>query len=128
LKNLSTKSTSSFSVNVPASLLYSKNLVSIPSNMSRIEEIDRALERIFAIESHLSMTDCIQVSNMQIQIEKIMQKYRDNDREMIPLDEMRIAQFQERIEEIYIKNEPSSQDLIYAELLMQEKKTLLENL
>jgi hypothetical protein len=115
-------------MNVPTSLLYSKNLVSMPSTLSRIEEIDRALENIFAVESHLSLVDCIQISNMQMQIDKIMLKYRDSKRAMIPLDEMRIAQFKERIEHIYMKNEPNCQELIYAESLMRKKKELLAHL
>jgi hypothetical protein len=96
--------------------------------MSRIEEIDLALENIFAEEKYLSHVKRLQIRNMQLQMDKIRNKYMQTPRKMNPLDALRLTHFQERVDAIYMENEPTSQDFMKAELLMQEKERLLESL
>ncbi len=120
--------TSSFSLNVPESVLFSDRLVSFSPYMSRIEEIDLALENIFAEEKYLSHVKRLQIRNMQLQMDKIRNKYIQTPRKMNPLDALRLTHFQERVDAIYMENEPTSQDFMKAELLMQEKERLLESL
>ena len=125
---MSLKSTSSFHVNVPTSVLFSEKLQSLSSQMSRIEEIEMVIEDIFAVEKHLSPADIMHISNMQLQMEKILSKYPDDIEEMIPLDEMRLLHFQERIDAIYADNEPASRDFIYAEKLLEEREEILSSI
>ena len=118
--------TSSFSVNAPQSSLFSEKLVSFSPYISRLEEIEIELENIFAVEKYLSYVKRLQVYNMQLQIDKIKAKYSTDDSIMIPLDEMRILRFQERIDALYAENEPTRHDFIRAEALMAEKEALLD--
>jgi hypothetical protein len=118
----------SFSLNVPESATFSDRLVSFAPYMSRIEEIDLALENIFAEERYLSYVQQLKIKNMQLQIDKIKNKYLQKAQKMNPLDALRLTHFQERIDAIYAENEPTSQDFIQAELLMQEKERLLDSL
>ncbi len=120
----SSKSTSTFSVNIPQSTIFSNNIIS-RKIFSRIDEINAELEKIFSVEEKLSSIEELEIFNMQLQIKKISEKYQSKQQDMIPLDEMRILKFQERIEKIYHKNEPSHEALIYAEKLMQEKEMLI---
>lgn len=96
--------------------------------MSRLEEIEVELESIFAVEKYLSYVKRLQVYNMQLQIDKIKAKYSNKKRIMIPLDETRILNFQERIDAIYAENEPTKSDFMRAESLMAEKEELLGHL
>jgi len=114
--------------NLTESTLLSERLVSFMPYMSRLEEIDLALEGIFSQEKYLPYVKQLQISNMQLQMDKIRNKYIQNPREMSPLDALRLTHFQERIDTIYTENEPSSKEFMQAELLMQEKQTLLESL
>ncbi len=125
MSSLSSKSTSSFSVNVPQSVLFSKNLVSLSESRSRLEEIEFALESIFGDEKLLTIFQSIQVHGMYREIEKINQKYASKDLIMLPLDALRLTHFQERIEAIYAENEPTKKEFIYAESLIEEKERLL---
>ncbi len=125
MNNLFSKSASRFSVNVPQSVLFSDNLVSLSDKQTRIQEIEFALERIFAVENQLTILETIKVQNMQREIEKIKQKYAETNRIMIALDELRISNFQERIEAIYVENKPTSKEFIHAERLMQKREELL---
>ena len=118
--------TSSFSVNAPQSSLFSEKLVSFSPYISRLEEIEIELENIFAVEKYLSYVKRLQVYNMQLQIDKIKAKYSAKNPIMIPLDEMRILGFQERIEAIYAENEPTRHDFMRAEALMAEKEALVD--
>jgi hypothetical protein len=121
-------STSSFSLNVPESVLFSERLVSFSPYMSRLEEIDLALENIFAEEKYLSYVKQLQITNMQLHMDKIRNKYIQTPRTITPLDALRLTHFQERIDAIYAENEPTSEDFIQAELLMKEKEMLLNSL
>ena len=94
--------------------------------MSRLEEIEMELESIFAVEKYLSYVKRLQVYNMQLQIDKIKAKYSAKNPIMIPLDEMRILGFQERIDALYAENEPTSYDFMRAEALMAEKEALVD--
>lgn len=125
MSSLSSKSTSNFSVNVPQSVLFSENLVSLSQNKSRLEEIEFALEGIFGVEKLLTTLQSIQVHNMHREIDKINQKYVTTNRIMIEMDVLRVTRFQERIEAIYAENEPTKKEFIYAESLLQEKERLL---
>lgn len=125
MSHITTNKTSSFSINVPQSVLYSDNLVSNFDTLSRLQEIDKALEKIFAVENRLSCEEEIAIANMQMQIKTIELKYVSTDREMIPLDALRICRFRERIDAIYAENEPRKEDFLYAEILMEEREELL---
>ncbi len=125
MNNLSSKLASRFTVNVPQSVLFSDNLVSLSDTKTRLEEIELVLENIFAAENQLTILQTIKVHNMQKEIDKINQKYIDTKHIMIALDELRISNFQERIEAIYVANKPSQKEFIYAETLMQEQEELL---
>jgi len=125
MSSLSSKSTSNFSVNVPQSVLFSDNLVSLSENRSRLEEIECALEGIFAVEKTLTTTETMQIHNMNREIAKINKKYASNSRIMIPMDALRLTHFQERIDAIYTENEPTNKEFIYAEVLIEEKERLL---
>ena len=122
---MSLQSTSSFHVSVPDTVLFSEKLHALSSQTTRLEEIESALEDIFAIERQLSASDIMHIANMQHQMGKIIAKYPDASVEMIPLDELRLIQFQERIDAIYAKSEPASKDLIYAEKLLKEREEIL---
>ncbi len=119
------KLASRFSVNVPQSVLFSDDLVSLADKQTRIQELESALESIFAVENQLTILETIKVQNMQREIDKINQKYAETNRIMIVLDEQRISNFQERIEAIYLENKPTSKEFIQAERLMQEREQLL---
>ncbi len=119
------KSTSRFSVNVPQSVLFSDNLVSLSDKQTRYKEIESALESIFGVEGQLTTLQTIKVHNMQREIDKIKQRYAGTERIMIALDELRISNFEERIEEIYMENKPSQEEFIYAERLLKEQEELL---
>lgn len=125
MSNIFSKSTSNFSVNVPQSVLFSKNLVSLAQSRSRLEEIDFELEGIFGVEKLLTTLQSIEVHNMYREIDKINLKYASTNHTMIPMDALRVSCFLERIEAIYLENEPTKKEFIYAESLMQEKERLL---
>lgn len=125
MSNVSFNTTGSFSVNVPQSVLFSSKLVSQEENVSRLEKIEKELEAIFSVEQRLSTVEQIEIYKMQLEMEKIALKYVSTNREMIPLDTLRMSHFKERIDTIYTDNEPSNQDFIKAEALMQEKENLL---
>jgi len=125
MNTLFSKSTSRFSVNVPQSVLFSDNLVSLSDKQTRLEEIELALESIFAVENQLTVLETIKVQNMQREIAKIKQKYQNSQRIMTALDTLRIQHFQERIEAIYMENKPSQAEFIYAEQLLKEQEALL---
>jgi len=94
----------------------------------RLEEIDIALENIFCDKKYLSSLKQIKIAKMRLRIQKIKAKYAVSKRKMLPLDEMRIVHFQERIDTIYLENEPTSSDFLYAESLLLEKERLLAGL
>ena len=119
------KSTSRFSVNVPQSVLFSDNLVSLSDKQTRYKEIELALESIFGVDGQLTTLQTIKVHNMQREIAKIKQRYAGTGRIMIALDELRISNFEERIEEIYMENKPTQEEFIYAERLLKEQEELL---
>ena len=125
MNTLFSKSTSHFSVNVPQSVLFSDNLVSLSNQQTRFEEIESALESIFGVEGQLTTLQTIKVHNMQREIDKIKQRYAGTERIMIALDALRISNFEERIEEIYMENKPSQEEFIYAERLLKEQEELL---
>lgn len=124
--NVSTQSAGSFSINVPQSALFSQNLVSLSANSTRLEAIDRELDAIFSIEKKLSRIDQLHIHNMQLLMHKIEAKYSESKAEMIPLDMMRLARFQERIDAVYVQYEPTKRDFLYAESLMEEKELLAQ--
>jgi len=107
-----------------SSLLLDKSVSFMP-HLSRLEEIDLALENIFSHEKYLPYVKQLQIRSMQLQMDKIRNKYIQKPRKMSPLDALRLTHFQERVDAIYVENEPTSKDFMQAELLMQEKEGLL---
>ena len=125
MSHLSSKSTSSFSVNVPQSVLFSNRLVSLSENRSRLQQIESELEGIFGVEKMLTSIETMHLHNMNREIAKINEKYASNARCMTPIDALRLTHFQDRIDAMYADNEPTEKEFIYAESLMIEKENLL---
>jgi len=104
---------------------FSESYISNSAVSSRIAEIDALLENIFSVDKRLSPVVKHQVLGMQREMGKIHAKYNKTDKEISPLDALRLLHFQERIDALYGACEPSSKDFIYAEALIEERAKLL---